>query len=1333
MRLTKLAPALLALASCAIYPPERDLTQPNKIKKSGLVCGDSKLTWEQCRKQLPADWYFRATTIDAPYEAWWTFVGEQGNTYRINWVVTEDALVAYRTYETWKGGDGEKGRQPGALGEPIAQWPIQGHFDVRNQYNSATGEELPVIVEQQEGPWQEREYIRVDWANNQISGYGFFMGSKLQTILDGQGLKVEPATYAVTDPNDPDYRIVSDDYVDVVTRETHTPMTVNGMGGEYFSGSPIAQVSYRYSFMKVAPTDYQPFFYPDPAFEKFGYFRLERETYDRERGPTDFRDLLMERWNLWRKVHSDKACKAHKDCGGDAADGVTCDVFEPDQKGEGRCTLPYAERSKAGLKPIVYHLSPEFPARYLRDACVTIQGWNINLKTTMAALLNKSYTAPVIDDQFRATCRLEDFKEAPAGVEFDPAVHDLFVLKQNRKSCDENGVESAKGDRWCVRAGDLRHSMLYWVDQASSGSPLGYGPVAADPVTGEIFQGNAFIYGAAIDSYKSYVGDVYDLITNTVTDDQLRSGENVREYYQNLSGNAFPPTFPQNGFRVADLEQLQGLKEELKGKVERAEDLKRLGPSARTPFAAKLRGTVMERMLVDHVEWKVSHGFAPDHELSDEEVEAISPFGSEYRVRQQREKALEELFSHSHNCVYRSNEYTDATVSFMAQRYVDKGFGREEAVNAIMADVFRGVTEHELGHNMGLRHNFEASFDSDNYFPRYYELLQDAALKMPDPKDFGFVPDNPSTQVNEQRAMTPEQYAAYDAQVQKVRRDRDAAGVKLEQYSSIMDYGGQFYSDFRGLGSYDLAAIKFGYGRLVEVFDGDPNADRTNRLNRHWYLGGESCTANEECPSAAAGQTCLPATASGKRFCSAWDKDAAANANENKVVKYRFCSDERVQDRPFCNRFDEGSSSSEIVENLADSYDRNYIFNNFRRYRRWFGPSYASRIWSRYFEMMGKQFASLLYQLYYNPTASLTDGPGSVSDMLGASVKAMNFYTRVLTQPDVGGYDKRELDVVDGTQRYIYERTTSDCTDASADLPVCLGVGKHFYSVWEQGYYGALDRQARAGTYTDKILALQALTQREWGNPQANDETYPLSFYDGFQSDMLSLFSGLISQDIGRYAPTVKPGPAGGKPFVQFRDVWSGSFFGTDSTNFMRLVKYPGRAELDDRYAKSDLLDPEGRSPYIRFIALYFSLGFWPSVYDMTYADYLQLYQFGGPEVRFPADGRETVSYESPRRKKIYMAVQTPDKKSIIFPLVKQAADLKAQYDFYEGLRGTALDAKWPDMQRDYPRECNTQVAPNAAACQARIVDSIGNTLDDRESFLNITYNVREALGLAGL
>lgn len=1324
--------AAIALAGCAVYPETRDTTQPNKIRKASLVCQDSSANWKDCSRQEPAQWYFRPTVIDAPYEAWWTFVGEQGDTHRIVWEITESSLIAYRTYEVYKGSESYKGADF-KRGEPIAAWPITSHFDVWHQYNSTTGEQLPVLYESQERPWYEREFIRVDWDKSQISGYGFFMGSKLTIELGGGEIKAEPVSYAVNNPNDPDYRILSDDYIDIVSREIHTPMSVSGMDGRYFSGSPISEVSYRYSFMRAGKRDYAPMYYPDPVFEKFGYFRHEREVYDRERGPTDFKDYLINRWNIWAKTHGEQRCTVQTDCGGSAAEGVSCDLFETDAEGRGLCTLPYAQR---GLKPITYYLSPNFPEeRFGRQACAVIQGWNVALKETVAPLLNKSYTAPAFDDAFESTCDLNAFKPVQPGADFDPATQDLFVLKRNEKTCDAEG-NRGKGDRWCYRAGDLRYSMLYWVDQPSSGSPLGYGPVATDPVTGEIIQGNSFIYGAAVDSYASYVGDVIDLILNQGDSqflEEFRAGENVRQYYQNASGNSFPPTVPETGFKVNDVREMESLRERFEHVKHRAEELKRLSPAARSPFRTSFAGTWVEEMLVGHEEWKLAHGYELDHRFSEAELDRVSPFRTGYAQQMQGFRNIEDLFSKSEKCVYRSNEYTDATVTYLVEKLTQQGLGRDEIVARVLQSVFRGVSEHEVGHNMGLRHNFEASFDRDNYFEPYYRIVSDPELAPPNPLDFSAASQLP---------LTPQEYEQYEAVREARKQARNAQGVKLFQYSSIMDYGGQFYSDFAGLGKYDVAAVKFGYGNLVEVYDGAPNQTRSNRLNRAWYAGGEACTPATEqsdCPYFDQGQRCETVrTGSSRRACSSWDRQQ--HPPQNQPVKYLFCSDERAVDRPFCNRFDEGASSQEIVENLIESYERNYIFNNFRRYRRYFGPGYGPRIWSRYYSMMGKQFASLLYQMYYSQGALLQDGPGSVQDMLLASVKAMNFFERVLTTPDVGSYQPVAFGQGEGgQQRYLYRRVSSNCeAGGSENLHACLGVGKHFYSVWEKGYYGALERQARAGTFLDKIFALQALTNREWGNPQANDESYPLSFYDGFQPEMLSLFSGLISRDLEKFSPAVVRDSTDNSLKIKYRDLWSGSFFGANVNAFTTatpLVEYPQQG--DDRYAGIDLLDPEGSSVYIQFYALILSLQSWPSIYDQTYADYMQLYTFGSPEVHNPPDGVETVQYKSPSRNKVYMAVQTPDQKSIIFPMVEQAARQKAEYDRLENMGDEDLKNEYQQMKLMYgcpgqPADSSSQALLAAAKeCRTRALTVIQRDLDQRESFLNITYEVRKLIGLA--
>jgi hypothetical protein len=116
---------------------------------------------------------------------------------------------------------------------------------------------------------------------------------------------------------------------------------------------------------------------------------------------------------------------------------------------------------------------------------------------------------------------------------------------------------------------------------------------------------------------------------------------------------------------------------------------------------------------------------------------------------------------------------------------------------------------HEIGHNLGLRHNFLGSADKDNY---------------------------------------------YTAEEQK------KLGLKGDvRYSSIMDYN---YSSLNGLstfGPYDLATMRFGYNRTVDTEDGNrvpingdilsefllnPNAPR---LKSYRYCTDENAGASIEC------------------------------------------------------------------------------------------------------------------------------------------------------------------------------------------------------------------------------------------------------------------------------------------------------------------------------------------------------------------------------------------------------------------------------------------------------------------------------------------------------
>ncbi|MEZ4468376.1 MAG: zinc-dependent metalloprotease [bacterium] len=103
----------------------------------------------------------------------------------------------------------------------------------------------------------------------------------------------------------------------------------------------------------------------------------------------------------------------------------------------------------------------------------------------------------------------------------------------------------------------------------------------------------------------------------------------------------------------------------------------------------------------------------------------------------------------------------------------------------LRAEVFASTAEHEIGHTLGLRHNFQGSYDSLNYFDSYWDLRSETLKRSETVAD-----------LYEQAQLTEAQHAGF---------------MRQQQYSSIMDYGYSWQNDIMGLGKYDVAALIFGY------------------------------------------------------------------------------------------------------------------------------------------------------------------------------------------------------------------------------------------------------------------------------------------------------------------------------------------------------------------------------------------------------------------------------------------------------------------------------------------------------------------------------------------
>ena len=103
----------------------------------------------------------------------------------------------------------------------------------------------------------------------------------------------------------------------------------------------------------------------------------------------------------------------------------------------------------------------------------------------------------------------------------------------------------------------------------------------------------------------------------------------------------------------------------------------------------------------------------------------------------------------------------------------------------VRAEIFAATAEHEVGHTLGLRHNFQGSYDSLNFHEEYWQLRQENLF--------------PAESLGDVYRLT------------KLTEEQHAGQMRQHQYSSIMDYGFSWQNDLTGLGKYDRAALVFGY------------------------------------------------------------------------------------------------------------------------------------------------------------------------------------------------------------------------------------------------------------------------------------------------------------------------------------------------------------------------------------------------------------------------------------------------------------------------------------------------------------------------------------------
>jgi hypothetical protein len=887
------AAALMVLATGCQERPPRSFVQPNVLKKS----------------DLEGTWYYLQTVTEAPVTSTFLFQGFNSGLMKVKFDIQENTLFARRAYEQIENSEDAHAKNAGGYyGQPLAAWPIQSQFDIIRDYNPTTGEETNRIIESTERPWNEREFIRVNWADNSLTTENL-SGLGINFFIDDWA-KIQPASYWESDPTKDDsfhmeradesdadeFAAGEANYFDITNKWVISPeqTTISfEQNGQTSSVTwPTCYLSYkiqdctsqvykvRHAFAKVSPKhDYEPRKWDGLQMDLFGFFETgnSRLTYNRQYGVTNSGlKRYMERFNVWKKSYE--------------ADGKTPIPYE---RREQR-TIPYYFTSSTG----------EFPKDLFPESVEVVRQWNEAIKVAVADVAQKPIEQ--VKDVF-VSChnpvKLVADADGPADNEACKA-----NLKPQRDAKGELVLDANGNPIYAIRYGDPRRAIIHWVNEFQAGGPLGYGPTNADPETGESIGAMANIYGGALDTYVTRSRDLIKLLTGQISQTEFIEGYDVKgfvdrvrngtmdrhetianEDVQKLASSIDLTRF-RGGAPEARIDQKNGMKAFLQSIKNRENALFRNGLLSDGSSADlgqirrnKLRGTQLEAMMVTPDIMAMAGATGGDfNALSEVEKARVSPLRSE-AVRKRIEDRLNKMRAFGvdfadfadEGLIQRAIKYArDPEVPNMDDEVIRKKLRKE---------IFLGVTLHEVGHNVGLRHNFRASWDALNYFDEYWKLREHAArtggggrflgydFANNQPQAAAYAADNSTECLYPARdanagfggppaagQMRTRNYTAVQASEVLFRprykncrggatsvheimgiadnNEQLKVGIREAQYSSIMDYGAEFNSDLMGLGKYDKAAMKFGYAGdgYVEVFT---DADTSGQNQLKWnYL-----------------------------------------------------------------------------------------------------------------------------------------------------------------------------------------------------------------------------------------------------------------------------------------------------------------------------------------------------------------------------------------------------------------------------------------------------------------------------------------------------------------
>ena len=507
--------------------------------------------------------------------------------------------------------------------------------------------------------------------------------------------------------------------------------------------------------------------------------------------------------------------------------------------------------------------------------------------------------------------------------------------------------------------------------------------------------------------------------------------------------------------------------------------------------------------------------------------------------------------------------------------------GKKDRGAKIYSDLLResvkGIAFHEIGHSLGMRHNFSSSWDSANYTPQYWQLRTNEGKAVA-----------PCTQARSGGAdtcMGPRYLDPLSDDEQGVGGE-SRPGIEYFANTSTMEYQIERFGETVGAGTYDLHFMQTLYGRTLETFDAKqvaPDLQKAfgpktlsqgipdelifndNSFGMHYTKAAmmakvfdekRDCRPATDAEKASAkwrivhGKVCAPSPRNHLAYEDMKSSELKVNFNgedtpigsdgvrwsgvdENGTTlirwQYRYGEDYSRGGYIHAKLFDSGADIYEITVNVAKRFDLTYPWQYFRRQNKEFAW------WSLPNSVANNVFARLR-GYHWNTTSDI--GRASPSDLSNddqarpavmAAAEMFNFLQRAILMPEPGDYATGP-ETASRTPKRAGAKTIFDVAANPTVTIASVGIvdGRFVQIDFDNGRGGSWDYQnfpQHVGFDEEKMLAIRELvdsrpTLSTVSRENALDGRDPyISFRTDTPHAVDRLVGGLLAEDWETIAP----------------------------------------------------------------------------------------------------------------------------------------------------------------------------------------------------------------------